>query len=204
LPSKTLRKLDKIGTNCSACAFFQAWHSLEAISKSSCSLAQSRVLCSTPRPPTTHWQNNTPPELRFLQLSSPDSRFGRGVLISKTGEGVISRADRSEPIHKLFKRWLLRVLLLPARFPAMSSGRQELAGRRIERLRVNYNVCKHWLEHCDTNHFVECAPHHLPPPGLRVIDCNRKTIVPYATRDSNSSYLTLSYVWGKSTDENSP
>lgn len=76
------------------------------------------------------------------------------------------------------------------------SDTQELAGRQVQRIGVNYDLFKSWLNYCDTKHATNCCPKYSFPTALRVIDCISREILQYSLEDGSASYLTLSYVWG--------
>lgn len=67
--------------------------------------------------------------------------------------------------------------------------------------RVNFGMIKRRLKECREEH-KECRSnrgrHIRKVPGMRLIDCRTRTVVP--APESNVSYAALSYVWGASGD----
>lgn len=82
----------------------------------------------------------------------------------------------------------------------ISSGTTDtICGRPLANT-VEWSIIKRWLHFCMRNHSKHCkrsGPSHIP--GFRVIDCETRRIV--AAEISDSEYITLSYVWGQTSED---
>jgi hypothetical protein len=65
----------------------------------------------------------------------------------------------------------------------------------------NYALAKSWLDHCSQYHNVECGNTRSIIEGLRLINCEDRSIVE-AGKDVR--WIALSYVWGKSSQAAQP
>lgn len=74
----------------------------------------------------------------------------------------------------------------------VSQSDPESPVRRVEESRLNYNHIQKWLEICQALHPNKCKPTYVDVPGMRLIDCETKTII----LASDHKYVTLSYLWG--------
>jgi hypothetical protein len=63
------------------------------------------------------------------------------------------------------------------------------------------NLVLSWLDYCTRHHRLLCHSKVLPVNGVKVIDCTTLQIEDYVT---NTPYVSLSYVWGKSKDVGRP
>lgn len=63
---------------------------------------------------------------------------------------------------------------------------------------IDYQTLRNYIQTCGDEHKDSCLATSAPPSGLRVWDCQDNTLVPRQTND----YIALSYLWGKSKDEN--
>jgi hypothetical protein len=83
----------------------------------------------------------------------------------------------------------------------ISSQRLVVEGASVRSDQVNYGQISSWLKECDRRHYVgPCWYNGQDQPSysvsLKCIDCHSRAVVEIRPNDE---YLTLSYVWGKST-----
>ena len=74
----------------------------------------------------------------------------------------------------------------------VSQSDPESPVRRAEETRLNYDSIQKWLKICQALHPNRCRPTYVDVPGMRLIDCEMKTII----LASDQKYVTLSYLWG--------
>jgi hypothetical protein len=81
---------------------------------------------------------------------------------------------------------------LPAEAPTFG------AVRIVDTAIVDYTLLGSWLEHCQTSHAIcrQVRDGHTRLPYTYLIDCIEEKVVCAKT---NEQYFTLSYVWGKNT-----
>lgn len=82
-----------------------------------------------------------------------------------------------------------------------------LSGSQTQPDVIDYEVIREWLSLCSSKH-CECMDKHQSLafhdiPGFRLIDCSTRTIVP-ASQAFEREYVTLSYVWGTSSNNSGP
>lgn len=78
--------------------------------------------------------------------------------------------------------------------PKFTSNLKAMAGRRIDRFQVDYNLLHGWLDHCRSNH-TRCVAKTRQHNFFKVINCRTRQVVEAPPR---CTYFALSYVWGKS------
>ncbi|KAK3938625.1 heterokaryon incompatibility protein-domain-containing protein, partial [Diplogelasinospora grovesii] len=91
--------------------------------------------------------------------------------------------------------------ILPA---ASSSHRQgTIVGRKLEPDKIGYSIFSHWLSFCKERHEKICerprGANDTRSFSLKVIDCATRKILSLPL-GGKEDYVTLSYVWGLSTD----
>ncbi|KAK3388384.1 voltage-dependent anion channel-domain-containing protein [Sordaria brevicollis] len=100
--------------------------------------------------------------------------------------------QRSPWISKLHRTWSETHYILPLQNHGEERGPSDT---------VDYEVIKEWLNFCETEHSTCINTPSYPLsdtiPGLCLIDCHTKKIVPAAGL-GKPQYVTLSYVWGTS------
>ncbi|KAL2072012.1 hypothetical protein VTL71DRAFT_11355 [Oculimacula yallundae] len=69
--------------------------------------------------------------------------------------------------------------------------------RLIQPNDIDYRIIKDWLQICQELHCRGCKTTGIKVPGLRLIDCKTRALVPA----SDHIYITLSYLWGRDEDE---
>lgn len=81
----------------------------------------------------------------------------------------------------------------------LDSGNMKLdvAPRNICPNRIDFDIFRELMRHCDRNHKVCHRNESQNVVGLRVIDVQTQTVI---RAPDNCNYLALSYVWGKPTD----
>ncbi|KAK3948108.1 heterokaryon incompatibility protein-domain-containing protein [Pseudoneurospora amorphoporcata] len=82
-----------------------------------------------------------------------------------------------------------------------------LSGSETQPGAIDYKVICEWLSLCSSTH-CDCVNKHQSLdfhdiPGFRLIDCSTGTIIP-AVQATEREYVTLSYVWGSSSNKSSP
>lgn len=104
-------------------------------------------------------------------------------------------------------------------FPSLDAERQQrtrhfvrldtnrLSGRETRPDVIDYELIRNWLALCSETH-GKCVERHMSLDfhdirGFCLIDCSTRAIVP-ATQACEREYVTLSYVWGSSSDNSSP
>ncbi|KAH7084222.1 heterokaryon incompatibility protein-domain-containing protein [Paraphoma chrysanthemicola] len=93
------------------------------------------------------------------------------------------------------------ISIIPAEVEDDASGAPDGLSISPQMPGVNWAMIKDCLRSCSTNHKEDCdriSRNWRPLPGLRVIDCTTRSVVPAPTR---CKYVALSYVWGKSSDK---
>lgn len=63
------------------------------------------------------------------------------------------------------------------------------------RSKTDWDLVRSWFRHCQDDHGRRCEPQPLEMPGLSLIDCLTRSVVP-APQHQRYQYAALSYVWG--------
>jgi len=94
-------------------------------------------------------------------------------------------------LHVIGRLGLSRYMLQDAR-----ANTQHYVLRKLAPERIDYEILRHWLRHCQRHHHTKCNP-NLPSsiPGLQVLDCKAGEVVA-APENTAFPYIALSYVWG--------
>jgi hypothetical protein len=84
----------------------------------------------------------------------------------------------------------------------LSEAQESFYGHQVQP-EVDLSIINGWLSFCDNHHKTMCKQKSAPPvpTGFRVIDCTTRKIVPWEEIANQNQYVTLSYVWGKSTHD---
>lgn len=62
-------------------------------------------------------------------------------------------------------------------------------------VKTDWDLVRNWFRYCQDDHGPPCEPRPLEMPGLSLIDCVTRSIVP-APQRQRYRYAALSYVWG--------
>ena len=77
-----------------------------------------------------------------------------------------------------------------------------LRARLIDRSSADFEVICNWRDICKRSHVSKCGEYEskaLTPSDMRMIDCERRCVVPWPPR---AQYAALSYVWGETQPRN--
>ena len=122
-------------------------------------------------------------------FSSKSENFGKndGVFLAVVPGETIPLVDTSKIESHCWGKGYLCLAAPPQETARYFSG-QEVPKQ------VDYRLLNNWYQYCLRNH-TDCRKHESNAiPGLKVIDCEKRTIEIASTNDV---YVALSYVWGR-------
>jgi len=74
-----------------------------------------------------------------------------------------------------------------------------VSGRHLRKDKFDEVLLKEWLQICDEHHLACKNGYEGHVPGMHIIDCSTKLVIPFSKETID--YVTLSYVWGSPCQE---